>query len=136
MDVAVFDLPPAFQSVLDAWVEVVDAGDLVLYKPEGGAVDVPAVVQRHGLTVSLLPKGSGALLDPPQLEAMIARLSNALSRPSDVVPGQPRAKPDLTASLREWAQRNGFRSEEVEEKLRIWLMESARTLVRPPASGR
>ena len=112
----VLNVDVAFQTALDVRVEITSAGDLVLYRPEEGDVDV----RQRNLTLKLLPKGSKALMDPPNLEALISRLSKASSSPSQRSSGQAQAKPDLTASLSEWAQRNGFRLDQVEEQLRQW----------------
>ena len=46
-------------------------------------------------------------------------------------PGQAPPKSDLTASLGEWAKRNGFKLEQVEEQLRQW----SDKILRNPASA-
>ena len=116
-----------FQNALDVRVEVSDAGNLVLYRPEEGEVDV----RQRRLTIKLLPKGSNALMDPPHLEALISRLSKAPPSPIQRSPGQAPPKSDLTASLSEWAKRNGFRLDQVEEQLRQW----SDNILRNPASA-
>ena len=100
----VLNVDVAFQTALDVRVEVTSAGDLVLYRPEEGDVDV----RQRNLTLKLLPKGSRALMDPPNLEALISRLSKASSSSTQRNTGQAPAKPDLTASLSEWAERDRY----------------------------
>jgi len=55
----------------DLHIEIYDAPGLVIYEPAEGMV---GATQRQ-LTLKLLPKGSAALLEPPQIEAMLNKLS-------------------------------------------------------------
>lgn len=116
----VFDIPAAFQTALEARLQVTEAQGLVIYKPEDGAIDPASLAHTRELTLKLLHKGSAALLEPAQLEALVARLSRPTQSPrSSILTAAARA-PDLTGSLREWAQKSGFTLGQVEDQLRKW----------------
>jgi tetratricopeptide (TPR) repeat protein len=121
--------PNAAQSG-DLRIEITGAGDLVVYQPaDGQLAGLPATV-----TISLLPKGSPALLGPVQIEAMLRRLSfqnNAKSQEIHALKGAlaaaPSQKPDdLTAAMTEWAKANGFAIADVDKQVRQWAEEIQR----------
>jgi tetratricopeptide (TPR) repeat protein len=107
----------------DLRIEVTGASDLVVFEPADGQLAGLPVT----LTLSLLPKGSAALLGPVQIEATLHRLSlraQTLQQQNQEMKGQlaqaNEQKADLTASLTEWAKANGFDSAQVDTKVREW----------------
>jgi tetratricopeptide (TPR) repeat protein len=108
----------------DLRLEISGVNDLVVFQPADGQLSgLPTSV-----TVRLLPKGSVLLLGPPQIEAMLQRLSiqnraknqeiHALKAELAVVQSQ---KPDdLTAAMTEWAKTNGFDLAEVDKQVQQW----------------
>jgi hypothetical protein len=113
--------PTAAQSG-DLRIEITGASDLVVYQPaDGQLAGLPATV-----TISLLPKGSPALLGPVQIEAMLRRLSfqnNAKSHEINALKGalaaaQSQKPDDLTAAMMEWAKANGFAIADVDKQVR------------------
>src|ERR1017187_3248966 len=107
----------------DLRIEVTGASDLVIFQPaDGQLAGLPVTV-----TVSLLPKGSPALLGPAQIEATLHRLSlraQTLQQQNQEMKGQlaqaNEQKADLTTALIEWAKANGFDSAQVDTKVREW----------------
>jgi tetratricopeptide (TPR) repeat protein len=97
-------------------IEVEDAEGLVIYQPSEGLLRaIPATLE-----VALLPKGSPALLDPPQVEAMLSRLSVRNQQLHMALSKVENQKPDFDGALRQWAASNGFAFEEVDQKVRAW----------------
>ena len=102
-------------------VEIAGAGDLVVYQPaDGQLAALPTTVK-----VSLLPKGSTALLGPAQIEAMLHRTLlqvNSLEKQvSALKAGAAQAQqPDLGAAIAAWAQANGFSSGQVDLQVQQW----------------
>jgi len=103
----------------DLHIEIADAPGLVIYQPSEGLLStVP-----KNLRIVLLPKGSPALLEPAQIEAMLGRLSRltlqnqqlkaAIAKPE----GQ---KPSFDESLRGWATENGFAFDDVDQRVQAW----------------
>ena len=79
------------------------------------------------IKVSLLPKGSPALLGPAQIEAMLHRTLlqvNSLQKENRALKAQvaqaQNQKPDLGAALAAWAQANGFSSAQVDQQVQQW----------------
>jgi tetratricopeptide (TPR) repeat protein len=107
----------------DVRVEITGASDLVIYEPaDGQLTGLPLHV-----TVKLLPKGSPALLGPVQIEAMLHRSLlrvNSLQRRNvalmSELAGAQNQKPNLSATLAEWAKSNGFATADVDTKVREW----------------
>jgi len=107
----------------DLRIEVTGASDLVIFQPADGQLPgLPVTV-----TISLLPKGSPALLGPAQIEATLHRLSlkaQTLQQQNQQMKGQlaqaNEQKADLTAALTEWAKANGFESGQVDTKVKQW----------------
>jgi hypothetical protein len=107
----------------DLRIEVTGSTDLVIFQPADGQLPgLPVTV-----TVSLLPKGSPALLGPSQIEATLHRLSlkaQTLQQQNQEMKGQLAQanvqKADLTAALTEWAKANGFDSGQVDAKVKEW----------------
>jgi tetratricopeptide (TPR) repeat protein len=108
----------------DLRVEITGMNDLVVFQPADGQLSgLPASV-----TVRLLPKGSILLLGPPQIEAMLQRLSiqnraknqeiHALK--AELAAAQSQKPDDLTAAMTEWAKANGFEVAEVDNKVQQW----------------
>lgn len=106
-------------------LRIVIGGDstLVIFEPADG--------QLHGLgtnvPVKLLPRGSPALLGPPQIEAILRRSllrSNELQRQNialrERLADSPTQKMDLTGALAEWAHTNGFAASEVDRQVKDW----------------
>jgi hypothetical protein len=103
----------------DLRIEVADAAGLVVYKPSEGLVTAVTAV----LTVELLPKGSPALLEPAQIEAMLNRLSRLSIQNQRLKVSLSKAesqKPDFDQALRDWAAGNGLPYEEVNERVHRW----------------
>ncbi|MGD0902795.1 MAG: hypothetical protein ABR924_07620 [Terracidiphilus sp.] len=104
-------------------VEIAGATDLVIFQPaDGQLVALPAAIN-----ISMLPKGSPALLGPAQIEAMLHRTLlqvNGLQRQVAALKRNAAAaqnqKPDLGASIAEWAQANGFSSAKADEQVQQW----------------
>jgi tetratricopeptide (TPR) repeat protein len=116
----VFNLPATFQTAFEARLQVTTVQGLVIYKPEDGTIDPAILARAKEITLKLLPKGSHALLEPPQLEALIARLSKPNQGPQSSIVTASAHPVDVTSSLREWAEKSGFTLEEVENQLRNW----------------
>ena len=111
----------------DLRIEVTGVSDLVIYEPaDGQLAGLPATV-----TIKLLPKGSPALLGPPQMEALLRRLSlrnKHLEQENREVTeklaaAQNPKQDDLTAAMMEWASENGFGIADVNQKVREWAEE-------------
>jgi hypothetical protein len=104
-------------------IEVEDAPGLVILQPgEGLLKAIPA-----SLEVALVPKGSPALLDPPQIEAMLDRLSRLSVRNEQLSAALTKARnqpPDFDVALRDWATMNGFAYNDVDQKVRAWAEEA------------
>lgn len=108
----------------DLRVEVEDAPGLVIFQPAEGLLKaIPA-----SLEVALVPKGSPALLDPPQIEAMLDRLSRLSVRNEQLSAAlaktRNQAPPDFDVALRDWATTNGFEYNDVDQKVRAWAEEA------------
>jgi tetratricopeptide (TPR) repeat protein len=108
----------------DLRVEITGASELVVFEPADGQLNgLPG-----NITVKLLPKGSVLLLGPPQIEAMLQRLSmqsrnktQQIQALKDQVAAARTLKPDgLTASMTEWAKTNGFETADVDKQVRQW----------------
>ncbi len=104
-------------------VEISGAGNLVIYQPpEGALTALPPTVN-----VSLLPKGSPALLGPAQIQAMLHRMSlevSSLEKQNTAMQTQLNAsqqsKPDLGGAIADWAQANGFSAAQVDNQVQQW----------------
>ena len=100
-------------------VEVEDAPGLVIFQPgEGLLKAVP-----RNLEIALVPKGSPALLEPTQIEAMLDRLSHLSVRNEQLRVALTKAenqRPDFDVALRDWATTKGLPYEEVDRKVREW----------------
>ncbi len=104
-------------------VQISGAGDLVIYQPpEGDLSSLPPTVN-----VSLLPKGSPALLAPAQIQAMLHRMSlevASLEKQNTAMQTQLNAgqqsKPDLGGAIADWAQANGFSAAQVDGQVQQW----------------
>jgi tetratricopeptide (TPR) repeat protein len=108
----------------DLRVEITGTSELVVFEPADGQLNgLPS-----NITVKLLPKGSVLLLGPPQIEAMLQRLSiqnrnktEQIRALKDQVAAAKTQKPDdLTASMSEWARTNGFETADVDKQVRQW----------------
>jgi tetratricopeptide (TPR) repeat protein len=111
----------------DLRIQITGAEGLVIYQPADG--QVPALP--GALTVSLLPKGSTALLGPSQIEAAIKRLSTQVAglqrmnrglqqNPVGQASAAKLGKDDLASALGEWARTNGIAPEEVARRVAAW----------------
>ena len=109
-------------------IEIDGAKDLVIYQPaDGQLAALPATI-----TVSMLPKGSPALLGPAGIQAMLRRMSieiSTLQKKNAALAGQANAaqssaaqaqKPDLGAAVAEWAQANGFSAADANKQVQQW----------------
>ena len=104
-------------------IQVDGANNLVIYQPADG--QLPALPA--SINVSLLPKGSSALLGPAQIEAMLHRTLvqvsslqkqvTALKQNAEAAQNQ---KPDLGAAIAEWAQANGFSAAQADDQVQQW----------------
>ncbi len=104
----------------DLRIVVTGASDLVIYQPADGQLPaLPATVK-----VSLLPKGSPALLGPAQIEAMLhrtlLRVNNLQKEVSALKQTAQSQGPDLGAAIAEWAQSNGFSADHVNQQVQQW----------------
>lgn len=104
----------------DLRIVVTGASDLVIYQPaDGQLAALPATVK-----VSLLPKGSPALLGPAQIEAMLhrtlLRVNNLQNQVSALKQSAQNQGPDLGAAIAEWAQSNGFSADHVKQQVQQW----------------
>ncbi len=104
-------------------IEVTGSGDLVIYEPPGG--QLPGLPS--SMTVKLLPKGSPALMGPPQLNALWLRLSlqnKRLEQLNRDLKGQlavsQEQKAGLAAAIEQWAAANGLKLGDVETQVRSW----------------
>ena len=124
----------------DLRLEIGGVGDLVIFQPADGQLPgLPANV-----TVRLLPKGSVLLLGPPQIEAMLQRLSiqnraknqeiHALK--AELAAAQSQKPDDLTAAMAEWAKANGFEAADVDKQVRQWAEDIQRRKDRATANER
>ena len=104
----------------DLRIEITGAVDLAIYQPADGQLPaLPATVK-----VSLLPKGSPALLGPAQIEAMLHRsllqvssLQKQINTLKQNAATEQSQKPDLGPALAAWAQANGFSSAQVDQQV-------------------
>ena len=100
----------------------------MIYQPaDGQLAALPATI-----TVSMLPKGSPALLGPAGIQAMLRRMSieiSTLQEKNAALAGQANAaqssaaqaqKPDLGAAVAEWAQANGFSAADANKQVQQW----------------
>ncbi|MGO8759408.1 MAG: hypothetical protein ACLQG3_14910 [Terracidiphilus sp.] len=108
-------------------VEVTGAADLVIWQPAGG--QLPGVGPT--VRISLLPKGSPALLGPAQIEAMLHRTLlqlNSLQKENRALKTEVAAahqqaqsqQQNLGAALAAWAVANGFPAAEVDRQVQQW----------------
>ena len=112
-------ISPEAQQRGDLHIEISDAPNLVIYQPgEGILTDVHST-----LTIILLPKGSPALLQPAQIEAMLNRLSRLSIQNQQLQVSLTKAehqKPDFDQLLRNWASTNGLPYDQVDQQMRAW----------------
>jgi tetratricopeptide (TPR) repeat protein len=107
----------------DLRIEITGAADLAIYQPADG--QLPALPK--SIQISLLPKGSPALLGPAQIEATLRRALLQVSSlqqqnrtlKQEVATAQPQ-KQDLSAALSEWARQSGFSTPDVDAKVQQW----------------
>ena len=117
-------------------IQIEGASGLVIYQPADGQLGaLPTTI-----SVSMLPKGSPALLGPAQIQAMLHRMSlqiSSLQKKNVALAGQanstqadteqasaaPAQKPDLGAAVAEWAQTNGFSSADANKQVQQWAEE-------------
>ena len=107
-------------------IQIEGANGLVIYQPaDGQLAALPA-----SITVSLLPKGSPALLGPAGIQAMLRRMSieiSTLKKKSVALAGQANVaqaqKPDLGAAVAEWALANGFSAADANKQVQQWAEE-------------
>ena len=103
-------------------IEITGATNLMIYQPaDGQLAALPATIN-----VSMLPKGSPALLGPAQIEAMLHRtllqvssLQKQVATLKQSVTAQNQ-KPDLGAAIAEWAQANGFSAAQTDQQVQQW----------------
>jgi tetratricopeptide (TPR) repeat protein len=104
-------------------IEIDGATNLVIYQPADGQLTaLPA-----SINVSLLPKGSPALLGPPQIEAMLHRTLVQVSSLQKQVTALKQSaaaaqdqEPDLGAAIAGWAQANGFSAAQADQQVQQW----------------
>jgi len=112
-------ISPEAQQRGDLHIEISDAPDLVIFQPgEGILTDVHPT-----LTIVLLPKGSPALLQPAQIEAMLNRLSRLSIQNQQLQVSLTKAehqKPDFDQLLHNWATTNGLPYDQVDQRMRAW----------------
>ena len=123
----------------DLRIEITGATGLVIYQPADG--QLAALPSK--LTVTLLPKGSTALLGPSQIEAMLRRETlqvNSLQKQNRALQGEiakgqnqnqsenqgQNQTQDLSAAFAEWATQNGFSSAEVNQQVQQWAQDIQR----------
>jgi tetratricopeptide (TPR) repeat protein len=108
----------------DLRVEISGTSDLVVFQPADGQLSgLPASV-----TVRLLPKGSVLLLGPPQIEAMLQRMSiqnraknqEIRELKAELAGAQSQKPDDLTAAMTEWAKNNGLDVADVDKQVQQW----------------
>src|SRR3984957_4047894 len=117
-------------------IQIDGASGLVIYQPADGQKSaLPATI-----SVSMLPKGSPALLGPAQIQAMLHRMSlqiSSLQKKNVALAGQANSpqlnpepasaaqaqKPDLGAAVAEWAQTNGFSAGQADQQVQQWAEE-------------
>ena len=117
-------------------IQIDGASGLVIYQPaDGQLAALPATI-----SVSMLPKGSPALLGPAQIQAMLHRMSlqiSGLQKKNVALAGQANSaqanteqanaaqaqKPDLGAAVAEWAQANGFSAGQADQQVQQWAEE-------------
>jgi tetratricopeptide (TPR) repeat protein len=112
-------ISPEAQQRGDLHIEITDAPNLVIFQPgEGILTDVHPT-----LTIVLLPKGSPALLQPAQIEAMLNRLSRLSIQNQQLQVSLTKAehqKPDFDQLLHNWASTNGLPYDQVDQQMRAW----------------
>ena len=104
-------------------IEIDGANNLVIYQPADGQLPaLPATIN-----ISMLPKGSPALLGPAGIQAMMRRMSyeiSSLQRKNGALASAANAaqeqKPDLGAAIAGWAQANGFSAAQADEQVQQW----------------
>jgi hypothetical protein len=109
---------PEAQESGDLRIEVSDAPGLVIYQPPEGRVK-----RIEPTAVALLPKGSPALLDPPQIEAMLDRLSRLTIQNQHLQLSVARLesqKSDFDRLIHEWADANGLPYADVNARMQSW----------------
>ena len=102
-------------------IQVSGAANLVIYQPADGQL----AVLPPSINVSMLPKGSPALLGPAQIEAALRRLSLEVAslRQQSSAPRTASAEeqaPGLGEGIAEWAQTNGFSAEQADQQVKQW----------------
>ncbi len=107
----------------DLRIGVTGATDMVIYQPaDGQLAGLPPTV-----SVSLLPKGSPALLGPAQIEAMLHRallqvntLQKQLTAQKQNATASQNQDSNLGATIASWAQTNGFSETQVNQQVQQW----------------
>jgi tetratricopeptide (TPR) repeat protein len=106
----------------DLRIGITGADNLAIYQPADGQLNgLPPTVN-----VSLLPKGSAALLGPAQIEAMLHRALLQVNSLQKQVAAQKQTgaqqdqNSDLGATITEWAQANGFSETQVNQQVEQW----------------
>ncbi|MGB8029514.1 MAG: hypothetical protein WCF30_07590 [Terracidiphilus sp.] len=100
-------------------IEITGASNLVIYQPaDGQLAALPATIN-----ISMLPKGSPALLGPAQIAAMLHRTLvqvNSLQKQVSALKAGAAQQPDLGAAIAGWAQANGFSAAQADQQVQQW----------------
>ena len=99
----------------DLCLKIDHASNLVIYSPADGQLQA----FKPEVTIQLLPKGSPALLDPTQIEAMLYRLSLENKQLKQELKAAAETD-DLTAAMNQWASAHGFLPADVDKKVQSW----------------
>jgi hypothetical protein len=110
----------------DLRLEITGPANLVIFQPaDGQLAALPATI-----SLRLLPRGSTALLGPPQIEAMLHRTllqvsslqkQNRTLTQQVAQAKQAAAQPqDINAALADWAKANGFPPADAEARVQQW----------------
>jgi len=108
----------------DLRIEITGVNDLVVYEPADGQLNGLPITE----TIRLLPKGSFLLLGPPQIEAMLQRMSiqnraknqEIRALKEELASARSQNPDDLAAAMTEWARANGFEIADVDKQVQKW----------------
>lgn len=128
-------LPPGLKPG-DPVTLTVSAPGYVIYTPAGGRTKIPppaperpanADLEWTRVTIRLLRKGSAALLEDPQIEALLGDLGGVSFRGeelTDALQSDAGTAAPFELSLQDWAASRGLPYEQVDKRVRAWSEET------------
>ena len=111
-------LPKTFIPGTEIQLEV-KAGNLRIYLPPGGVLNVPAQTAKP-FEIKLLPAGSKIFLDPAVIEGLLAQASKPSPQAPRPDPSKKNDEPPLQRFIKDWAIKYGLSYDQVQKEVQTW----------------